>query len=59
MAERVTVEHNGERITLEVPDGTTDAEIQAYLQGSTAKPKSAPKPVIEPAAAVVQTALPA
>ena len=59
MAERVTVEHNGERITLEVPDGTTDAEIQAYLSGSKSESKSAPKPNIEPAAAVVQTALPA
>jgi hypothetical protein len=59
MAERVTVEHNGERITLEVPDGTSDAEIQAYLQGSTPQTTSAPKPSMEPAAAVVQTALPA
>jgi len=29
--ERVTVEQNGERFTLEVPEGTTDAEIQSFL----------------------------
>jgi len=33
MAERVTVEHNGEMITLEVPDGTTDEEITSFLTG--------------------------
>jgi hypothetical protein len=31
MTERVTVEHNGENVTLEVPDGTSDAEIKSYL----------------------------
>lgn len=60
MAERVTVEHNGERITLEVPDGTSDADIQKYLSGSKPEPKSTgPRPDIDPAAAVIQTALPA
>jgi len=29
--ERVTVEQNGERFTLEVPEGTSDADIQTYL----------------------------
>lgn len=41
MAERVTVEHNGEMITLEVPDGTTDEEITSFLTGSTAEKKQA------------------
>lgn len=40
MAERVTVEHNGERITLEVPDGTSDEQIQQYLSGSKASEPS-------------------
>lgn len=31
MTERVTVEQNGERFTLEVPDGTSDADIQSFL----------------------------
>lgn len=48
MAERVTVEHNGEIITLEVPDGTTDAEITAFLTGST---ESAGAPNMAPQAA--------
>lgn len=50
MAERVTVEHNGEIITLEVPDGTTDAEITAFLGGST---ESAGSPNMAPQAASV------
>lgn len=33
MTERVTVEHNGELVTLEVPDGTSDADISAFLNG--------------------------
>lgn len=41
MAERVTVEHNGEMITLEVPDGTTDEEIKSFLTGSTTEKKEA------------------
>lgn len=37
--ERVTVEQNGEQFTLEVPEGTSDADIQSFLnnQQSTAK----------------------
>ena len=31
MTERVTVEQNCERFTLEVPDGTTDEDIQKYI----------------------------
>jgi hypothetical protein len=31
MTERVTVEQNGERFTLDVPDGTSDADIQSFL----------------------------
>lgn len=30
--EQVTVEYNGEKITLEVPEGTSDKDIQAFLQ---------------------------
>lgn len=33
--ERVTVEQNGELITLEVEDGTTDEQIQAFLSGGS------------------------
>lgn len=37
--ERVTVDHNGEHITLEVPEGTSDEAIKSYLtQQSTPKP---------------------
>jgi hypothetical protein len=36
--ERVTVEQNGERFTLEVPEGTSDADIQSFLsQQQTSK----------------------
>ena len=31
MTERVTVEQNGERFTLDVPDGTSDADIQKFI----------------------------
>jgi hypothetical protein len=41
MAERVVIEHNGERITLEVPDGTSDAQIQQYL----GEPRGPTKPM--------------
>jgi hypothetical protein len=46
--ERVTVEQNGELITLEVEDGTTDEQIQAFLSGGarsaeTAGPDAAPQ----------------
>jgi hypothetical protein len=33
MTERVTVEYNGELITVDVPDGTTDEQIRAQLTG--------------------------
>jgi hypothetical protein len=33
MTERVTVEYNGELITVDVPDGTTDEQIRAQLAG--------------------------
>ena len=29
--ERVTVEQNGERFTLEVPEGTTDEQVKSFL----------------------------
>jgi hypothetical protein len=35
MTERVTVEQNGERFTLEVPDGTSDNDIQSFLTQQT------------------------
>ena len=38
--ERVTVDHNGERLTLEVPEGTSDDAIKSYLSQQSA-PKSA------------------
>jgi hypothetical protein len=34
--ERVTVEQNGERFTLEVPEGTSDDDIQSFLMQQTA-----------------------
>ena len=36
--ERVTVEQNGERFTLEVPEGTSDADIQGFLTKQQAGP---------------------
>jgi len=53
MAERVTVEHNGELVTLEVPDGTTDEQIQSFLSGSTAPKQQEAAPSIAPQAASV------
>ena len=50
MTERVTVEQNGERFTLEVPDGTSDEQIQSFLtqqQGGT-KTQAAPTPDLTP-----------
>jgi hypothetical protein len=38
MTERVTVEYNGEMVTVDVPDGTTDEQIKAHLAGQE-KPK--------------------
>ena len=59
MAERVTVEQNGERITLEVPDGTSDEQIQSFLSGGA--PSSTPKQTTigDVADKAFQTALPA
>jgi hypothetical protein len=42
--ERVTVEQNGERITLEVPEGTSDADIQNFLSGNEFKPSASVTP---------------
>jgi len=36
MTERVTVEYNGELVTVDVPDGTTDDQIKSYLAGQRA-----------------------
>ena len=36
MTERVTVEYNGEMVTVDVPDGTTDEQIRAHLAGQSA-----------------------
>jgi hypothetical protein len=47
MTERVTVEQNGERITLEVPDGTSDEQIQSFLAGGKTS-KSAEPPAKGP-----------
>lgn len=33
MTERVTVEYNGEMVTVDVPDGTTDEQIRSHLAG--------------------------
>ena len=53
MAERVTVEHNGELITLEVPDGTTDEQIQSFLGAQTTSAQQEPTPNLAPQAASV------
>lgn len=49
--ERVTVEQNGERITLEVPEGTTDEQIQQFL-GSQPAAKELPPAGIPQAVSV-------
>ena len=61
MTERVTVEQNGERFTLEVPDGTSDADIQSFLaqqQGgqSAATPSGAESITTPPANAAENVA---
>jgi hypothetical protein len=53
--ERVTVEQNGERFTLEVAEGTSDAEITSYITGQQGSLPSTPSP----ATAAVQTVAPA
>jgi hypothetical protein len=51
--ERVTVEQNGERFTLEVPEGTSDADIQSFLsqQQGGGGPTAAEPSLSEPVAA--------
>ena len=39
MTERVTIEQNGERFTVDVPDGTSDADIQTFISNQQASPK--------------------
>ncbi len=42
--ERVTIEHNGERITVEVPDGMSDEDILKFVESQPADAKGTPKP---------------
>jgi hypothetical protein len=56
MAERVTVEHNGELVTLEVPDGTSDEQIKSFLGGQS-KPKQETPSSIPAALGSAATAL--
>ena len=42
MTERVTVEQNGERFTLDVPDGTSDEQIQQFLTTQSQAQPQAP-----------------
>ena len=55
MTERVTVEQNGERFTLDVPDGTTDEQIQSFLtqQPKPNEPSAAPNIAAEAGQAAV------
>lgn len=46
--ERVTVEHNGELVTLEVKDGTTDEQIRSFLGGADATAAAPPEPTAAP-----------
>lgn len=49
--ERVTVEQNGERFTLEVPEGTSDSDIQGFLskqQEQTATPNPITQAPVNP-----------
>jgi hypothetical protein len=66
--ERVTVEQNGERFTLEVPEGTTDDQVRAFLTqqqsgavgGDLTTPESAgPNPAENAAIYAAQAATPA
>jgi len=47
--ERVTIEQNGERFTLEVPEGTSDNDIQAFVaqQQGSANPVTTPEPQLQ------------
>lgn len=42
MTERVTVEVNGERITVDVPDGTPDEQIISFIKSQTSAPQEGP-----------------
>ena len=47
--ERVTVQYNGENITLEVPDGTSDEQIYSYLGNQqTEQPKQGEQGPVQP-----------
>lgn len=59
MAELVTVEHNGELLTLEVPEGTTDADIQNFLGAPANKPSASLTPQRVDAADAAMLATPA
>lgn len=64
MTERVTVEYNGEMVTVDVPDGTTDEQIRAHLAGQSANKAAkelttAPPSLSDPASVLAaQTAVP-
>ena len=56
--ERVTVEQNGERFTLEVPDGTSDDQIRAFVeQQQSNKPAAAITPQNQTANRLVEAGL--
>jgi hypothetical protein len=42
--ERVTIENNGERFTVEVPEGTSDADVLAFVQQQQGGGVTAPEP---------------
>jgi ElaB/YqjD/DUF883 family membrane-anchored ribosome-binding protein len=47
--ERVTVEQNGERFTLQVPDGTSDEDIQTFLANQTGAGQGSAPASVSPA----------
>jgi len=53
--ERVTVEQNGERFTLEVPEGTSDADIQSFVGQQSAQPAAGVNPAPQVLNAVKNT----
>jgi hypothetical protein len=57
--ERVTVEQNGERFTLEVPEGTSDEQIQSFLTEQQGGKKQGEDltPLLAPAAAAAVPAV--
>jgi hypothetical protein len=63
MTERVTIQYNGEMVTVDVPDGTTDEQIRQHLAGQEKTPKSelttAPTDLSTPASVLgAQSAVP-